>query len=80
MHPNPNSNHAPTLSHPLPTHLTPCIPIPRTHPRPQAVLEGLDPQAALLFASAAASLCVQKPGAIPSLPTADEVETLLASL
>jgi ribokinase len=45
-----------------------------------AVLEGLEPQSALLFASAAASICVQRPGAIPSLPTADEVEALLARL
>lgn len=45
-----------------------------------AVLEGREPQDALRFASAAASICVQRPGAMPSLPSADEVQQLLASL
>lgn len=44
------------------------------------LLEGKTPKEALLFASAAASLCVQRPGAIPSMPSRVEVEELLASL
>ena len=43
-----------------------------------AVLEGLPAQEALRFASAAAGLCVQSMGAMPSLPRRDEVEALLA--
>lgn len=42
-----------------------------------AVLEGKGPQEALRFASAAASICVQRKGAMPSLPSRDEVEALL---
>lgn len=45
-----------------------------------AVLEGRPAAAALLFASAAASLCVQRPGAMPSLPSRSEVDALVASL
>ncbi len=43
-----------------------------------AVLEGKAPQAALAFASAAGSLCVQRKGAMPSLPARGEVDELLA--
>lgn len=43
-----------------------------------AVLEGKAPQAALAFASAAGSLCVQRKGAMPSLPAREEVDELLA--
>jgi len=45
-----------------------------------AVLEGMAPNRALLFASAAASLCVRKPGAMPSLPLRAEVDELLAGI
>ncbi len=43
-----------------------------------AVLEGKAAPQALQFASAAASLCVQRKGAMPSLPSRAEVEDLLA--
>ncbi|KAG2497847.1 hypothetical protein HYH03_004114 [Edaphochlamys debaryana] len=43
-----------------------------------AVLEGKPAPAALQFASAAASICVQRRGAMPSLPARAEVEELLA--
>ena len=42
-----------------------------------ARLEGRAPQAAMAFAAAAASLCVQRSGAMPSLPQRDEVNALL---
>lgn len=45
-----------------------------------AVLEGRAPQEALLFASAAASICVQSKGAQPSMPVREQVDKLLASL
>lgn len=44
-----------------------------------AVLEGLAPQEALRFASAAACICVQRKGAMPSLPSRAEVDALLAA-
>ena len=45
-----------------------------------ATLEGMAPERALLFASAAASLCVRKAGAMPSMPSREEVDALLATL
>lgn len=45
-----------------------------------AVLEGLEPQRALRFASAAASICVQRAGAMPSLPSREEVDALVDKL
>jgi ribokinase len=42
-----------------------------------ATLEGRAPAGALRFASAAAALCVQQPGAMPSMPHRDAVEGLL---
>jgi ribokinase len=45
-----------------------------------ARLEGQPPPRALLFASAAASLCVRRAGAMPSLPDRAEVDALLAEL
>ncbi len=42
-----------------------------------AVLEGKAGADALRFASAAASICVARKGAMPSLPSRDEVEALL---
>ncbi|MBA3847073.1 MAG: ribokinase [Planctomycetes bacterium] len=42
-----------------------------------ASLDGRDERARLGFASAAAALCVQKKGAMPSMPTRAEVERLL---
>ncbi|PNH07921.1 Ribokinase [Tetrabaena socialis] len=44
-----------------------------------AVLEGQDAASALRFASAAGCLCVQRRGAMPSLPSRQEVEALLAA-
>ncbi|MEW5309962.1 MAG: hypothetical protein WDW38_001801 [Sanguina aurantia] len=44
-----------------------------------AVLEGKSPAAALQFASAAAALCVQCKGAMPSLPSRAEVDSFLAT-
>lgn len=44
-----------------------------------ATLEGLDARAALRFASAAGCICVQRPGAMPSMPSRQEVDALLAS-
>lgn len=44
-----------------------------------AVLEGKVGAEALAFASAAASICVQSKGAMPSLPSRKEVEDLLQS-
>ena len=41
------------------------------------VLQGKDPQDALGFASAAASICVQRAGAMPSMPNGEEVQLLL---
>ena len=43
-----------------------------------ALAEGASPETALRFASAAAALAVTKPGAQPSLPRREQVETLLA--
>lgn len=43
-----------------------------------AVLEGRTASQALQFASAAASICVTRKGAMPSLPSREEVEQLLA--
>lgn len=43
-----------------------------------ALLEGQPPAAALQFAAAAACLCVQRPGAMPSMPPRHEVDALLA--
>ncbi|GLC36033.1 hypothetical protein PLESTB_000531200 [Pleodorina starrii] len=45
-----------------------------------AVLEGGAAPQALQFASAAASICVRRKGAMPSLPSREEVEALLTSL
>ena len=42
-----------------------------------ALLEGMEPQAALRFACAAGAAAATRPGAQPSLPTRDEVEALL---
>jgi ribokinase len=42
-----------------------------------ATLEGKSDAAALQFASAAAALCVQQPGAMPSLPYREAVDQLL---
>lgn len=44
-----------------------------------AFLEGRAPEEALLFASAAACICVQRLGAMPSLPSRAEVDALLAA-
>ncbi len=44
-----------------------------------ALMEGMGHAAALRFASAAACVCVQRMGAMPSLPSRQEVEALLAS-
>ena len=41
-----------------------------------ATLEGLQPQPAMQFAAAAASICVQRAGAMPSLPVRSEVDNL----
>ncbi len=45
-----------------------------------ALLEGKVGAEALQFASAAASICVRRKGAMPSLPSREEVESLLKSL
>ena len=42
-----------------------------------ALLDGMEPQAALEFACAAGALAATRAGAQPSLPTRDEVEALL---
>lgn len=42
-----------------------------------ALLEGMEPEAALRFACAAGAVAATRPGAQPSLPTRDEVEALL---
>ena len=44
-----------------------------------ALMEGMPAAEALRFASAAACVCVQRMGAMPSLPTRSEVEALLAA-
>jgi ribokinase len=44
------------------------------------VLEGLSYADAMRFASAAASICVQRVGAMPSLPLRSEVDSLLAAI
>lgn len=43
-----------------------------------ALLEGMPAPQRLRFACAAAAICVQRPGAMPSMPTRAEVEALLA--
>ncbi len=43
-----------------------------------ALLEGMEPEAALRFACAAGAIAATRPGAQPSLPTRDEVEEILA--
>ena len=42
-----------------------------------ALLEGVEPEAALRFACAAGAIAATRPGAQPSLPTRDEVESLI---
>ena len=42
-----------------------------------ALLEGMDPEAALRFARAAGAIAATRPGAQPSLPMRDEVEGIL---
>jgi ribokinase len=42
-----------------------------------ALLEGMEPEAALTFACAAGAIAATRPGAQPSLPTRDEVESLI---
>ncbi|PZO05590.1 MAG: ribokinase [Alphaproteobacteria bacterium] len=44
-----------------------------------ALLEGMEPEAALTFACAAGAIAATRPGAQPSLPTRDEVEAVLKS-
>ncbi|CAN5316719.1 ribokinase [soil metagenome] len=44
-----------------------------------ALLEGMDPQAALTFACAAGAVAATRPGAQSSLPTRAEIESLLAA-
>ncbi|GBF91895.1 hypothetical protein Rsub_05000 [Raphidocelis subcapitata] len=69
----------------------PCVPAPRvvdttgagdcfTAAYAVATLEGQPPRRALLFASAAASLCVRRVGAMPSMPSRGEVDALLAEV
>jgi ribokinase len=43
------------------------------------LLQGLGPAEALRWASAAASLCVQRAGAMPSMPEREEVEAVFRS-
>ena len=43
-----------------------------------ALLEGMEPEAALRFACAAGAIAATRPGAQPSLPTRAEVEKILA--
>ena len=42
-----------------------------------ALLEGMEPEAALRFACAAGAIAATRPGAQPSLPTRAEVERLI---
>lgn len=42
-----------------------------------ALLEGMEPEAALRFACAAGAIAATRPGAQPSLPTRDEVEAII---
>ena len=42
-----------------------------------ALLEGKEGSEALRFASAAGSICVRRRGAMPSMPSREEVEELL---
>jgi len=44
-----------------------------------ALMEGMPHAEALRFASAAACICVQRMGAMPSLPSRTEVDSLLAA-
>jgi ribokinase len=42
-----------------------------------ALLEGMEPEAALRFACAAGAIAATRPGAQPSLPTREEVEAII---
>lgn len=42
-----------------------------------ALLEGMEPEAALRFACAAGAIAATRPGAQPSMPTRDEVESII---
>jgi ribokinase len=44
-----------------------------------ALLEGMEPEAALTFACAAGAIAATRPGAQPSMPMRDEVEAILAA-
>ena len=44
-----------------------------------ALLEGMEPEAALTFACAAGALAATRPGAQPSLPTRAEVERIITA-
>ena len=44
-----------------------------------ALLEGMEPEAALTFACAAGAIAATRPGAQPSLPTRDEVEKIITA-
>ena len=44
-----------------------------------ALLEGMEPEAALRFACAAGAIAATRPGAQPSMPTREEVEAILAA-
>ena len=44
-----------------------------------ALLEGMEPEAALTFACAAGALAAMRPGAQPSLPTRTEVEAIITA-
>ena len=44
-----------------------------------ALLEGMDPAAALTFACAAGAIAATRPGAQPSMPTRAEVEAILSA-
>lgn len=45
-----------------------------------ALLEGMEPSAALTFACAAGAIAATRPGAQPSMPTRDEVERIITGL
>ena len=44
-----------------------------------ALLEGMDPAAALTFACAAGTIAATRPGAQPSMPTRAEVEAIITA-
>lgn len=44
-----------------------------------ALLEGMEPEAALAFACAAGAIAATRPGAQPSMPTRDEVEAIITA-